>query len=398
MFTRPFDDINEGDLIHLIETKETEKRNVEYKVELPTELYESKKEFLADVSSFANAVGGYLVFGMREEAGIPVEIIGFTGINPDEQILRLENILRDSIEPRLQGVQIKAITLSSGSHAFILYIPRSWSRPHVVKLQSHWRFYSRNSAGKYPLDVGEVRSAFVESEGLPEKIRSFRNMRVSSIVSGETPISVKAGARIILHLIPFVSFEQAVSFSLSNLVNDPWSFSPIRYSTDTHRYNFDGYLTHTVIEDGTARGYVQVFRNGIIEAVDASILKLYGEERTIPSIVFEDELVKAVEKYLIAQKRILVPPPISLIITLVGVSGFYMAVNHSLDIFSDLKYVIDRDTLLLPEVIIWEYKNDASEFLHPIFDAVWNATGWPRSMNYNEAGEFRKGKNWVSAV
>ena len=62
------------------------------------------------------------------------------------------------------------------------------------------------------------------------------------------------------------------------------------------------------------------------------------------------------------------------------------------------KYVIDRDTLLLPEVIIWEYKNDASEFLHPIFDAVWNATGWPRSMNYNEAGEFRKGKNWVSAV
>jgi hypothetical protein len=202
-----------------------------------------------------------------------------------------------------------------------------------------------------------------------------------------------SGARIILHLIPFVSFEQAVNFSLSDLANDPWSFSPIRYSTDTHRYNFDGYLTHTVIEDGTTRGYVQVFRNGIIEAVDASILSLHGDERTIPSIVFEDELVKAVEKYLIAQRKISVPPPISLVITLVGVSGYYMAVQHSLDLFGDHKYIIERDTLLLPEVIIWEYENDVSQLLHPIFDAVWNATGWPRSMNYDDNGVFGKGSN-----
>ncbi|OGO14163.1 MAG: hypothetical protein A2Y53_06495 [Chloroflexi bacterium RBG_16_47_49] len=383
MLNKSFDEINEDDIVDLIKNKEPERRIIEYKIELPTEKPDSKKEFLADVSSFSNASGGHLIYGMKEKEGIPVEIVGIAESNLDKQIQRLENLLRDNIEPRLQGVLIKAIPLSSGSNVIFLRIPRSWSKPHVVRYEKHWRFYSRHSAGKYPLDVGEIRSAFVEAAGLPERIRSFRDMRLGSIVAEELPIPLLPGSRVILHLIPFISFEQAINFPLNDIANNPRALTPIYSITTGQRYNFDGYLTYGGIVGNEAHGYVQIFRNGIIEAIDAGLLMVKGDGRRIPINIFENRLIDAVEKYLHAQKKMTVPAPISLMLTLVGIRGYYLGVREELDPDFDTSRVIDKDTLLLPEVIIWDYEIDLRQMLHPIFDAVWNAAGWPCSMNYN---------------
>ena len=57
----PVDQINESHLCALIENAVAERRTVEYKRELPERHDEAKKEFLADVSPFANANGGDLV-------------------------------------------------------------------------------------------------------------------------------------------------------------------------------------------------------------------------------------------------------------------------------------------------------------------------------------------------
>lgn len=65
--------------------------------------------------------------------------------------------------------------------------------PHMVKLGGTFRFYSRNANGKYPLDVGELRALFAFSETTSERIRSFRQERLSSIVAGETPIVLEEG-------------------------------------------------------------------------------------------------------------------------------------------------------------------------------------------------------------
>ena len=42
-----------------------------YKQKFPTNSDVDRKEFLADISSFANASGGDLVFGITEENGSP---------------------------------------------------------------------------------------------------------------------------------------------------------------------------------------------------------------------------------------------------------------------------------------------------------------------------------------
>ena len=49
---------------------------------------------------------------------------------------------------------------------------------------------------------------------------------------------------------------------------------------------------------------------------------------------------------------------------------------------------IDRDTLILPDVVIDKMDIDAPQEMKPIFDAVWNACGFSRSLNYNEDGKW----------
>lgn len=55
----------------------SEGRTIDYKRELPGNSDGDKKEFLADVSSFANTSGGDLILGVDENAGVPIQITGF---------------------------------------------------------------------------------------------------------------------------------------------------------------------------------------------------------------------------------------------------------------------------------------------------------------------------------
>jgi predicted HTH transcriptional regulator len=67
MITKPFDQINHADIIDLLSNLVQEGRTIEYKEDLNFQDNSEKKEFLADVSSFANAGGGDIVFGVREK-------------------------------------------------------------------------------------------------------------------------------------------------------------------------------------------------------------------------------------------------------------------------------------------------------------------------------------------
>jgi predicted HTH transcriptional regulator len=66
---KAFDDIDETDLRQFVDDQVSEqKKTIEYKEILPDNKRESKKEFLADASSFANTVGGHIILGgLRSE-------------------------------------------------------------------------------------------------------------------------------------------------------------------------------------------------------------------------------------------------------------------------------------------------------------------------------------------
>ena len=99
-----FDAIDEAALRSLVDNQVAERRDLEYKRDLPGRADEDVKEFLADVTSLANAQGGDLIFGMEEAEGVATNLEGVGIADPDAEILRLESSLRDNVAPRLIGL------------------------------------------------------------------------------------------------------------------------------------------------------------------------------------------------------------------------------------------------------------------------------------------------------
>ncbi len=113
-FAKPLHEITENDLQRLIDDQVVENRQLEYKRELPGTRNEDKKQFVRDVVSFANSAGGHIIYGIAESNGGPTQFTPISEDEIDEAKLRLENIIRTSIEPTIQGLKIDSVKLATG--------------------------------------------------------------------------------------------------------------------------------------------------------------------------------------------------------------------------------------------------------------------------------------------
>lgn len=179
---RPLDQLEEDDLTELIAKQVPEGRALDYKRELPGGSDADKRELLYDLSSFANAGGGHIVYGMEETRGLPVALPGLGSVDPDSAVLRLDSAAAAAIDPRILGLSFRAVPLSAGGHAVVVAIPKSTAAPHMVTFGGQQRFWSRNSAGKYQMSVAELRAAFT-SAGLLAAIR----LDVEATLGGPAP-------------------------------------------------------------------------------------------------------------------------------------------------------------------------------------------------------------------
>lgn len=195
------------------------------------------------------------------------------------------------------------------------------------------------------------------------------------------PSNLSGHAKLVLHLIPYSIADSRVIFEVNQIYNSE-NFQAIATMDRNRRYNFDGVLAYA---DDT---YVQVFRSG---AIEAATTRLFNDERkSIPSISFEKEIIKIFPYYTALLRDLGVEPPLLLFLTLCGVKDYRMGVDPSRFFPRDIPgRPIDRDVLLIPEIVMEGWELEASKILRSSFDAIWNAAGWERSINYDENG------NWV---
>lgn len=175
------DGITLEDIENLITNEVCECRNLEYKLELP-DSGDKKREFLYDISAMANAGGGDIIFGIREDSGKPIAIEGIQTQNADSIILSFENSIRDCISPRIIGLAVRSLKVSEGQYIFMFRIPRTLNFPHMVTMGGTQRFFTRNSAGKYPMDVTEIRAAFLTGTSFIEQAKSWRMDRLNRLL------------------------------------------------------------------------------------------------------------------------------------------------------------------------------------------------------------------------
>ena len=384
-----FREIDEKALAALVASGVGESRTLEFKQDLQVATDEQKVEFLSDVTALANTDGGDIVFGMRAENGVAKELMGRRNFVPDGRIGQLENLLRDFVQPRVSGLQIDARALSTGTHALLVRVGRSFAAPHMVRHQGVTRFCGRNSKGKYDLDALQLRSAFLASEAMADKLRNFRLDRVNKLVSGNGPVALTAAHLIVLHLLPVVSarpdlrlgtadFQKLMNLSLPQ---------PMNSGGGGPSFNMDGLLIASSWGKDACNGYVQIFRSGFLESVESQTLMPKEQVgKIIPGVAWEKRMVEVFPGYVKALEGLNLPPPYVASVSLLGVRGYYMYVGQQY--WGACGRAVDREHLLTDEVLIEDTSKPAGRLLRPLFDQVWNGCGWAASLNYDENGDW----------
>ena len=404
MIDKELEQITEEDLQRLVINKVVENRTLEYKEELPKKTNEEKIKFYKEISSFANALGGDIIYGISEnsETRVPEKVKGLDVESVDEEIARLSSMISNGIEPRIiPAPKMQSVKLSNEKTVIIIRLYRSWTAPHRICFDKNHRFWIRDNNSKHEMDITELRNAFNLSGNMEERIQKFRMDRMQKILANETPILLPSenSSFLILHLIPLASFHpdpQYFDIKKNKEILDKFMIPMCSASLNNSngiwwkkRNNFDGFLTHQENRNNDIC-YVQFFRNGVIESVKQGIVYspqgipvIYGES-------IEDLLVQSITKYFNLLKQIGIQPPISLFLTLTGVRNVVMYIDTINPIIYSHTIKIDRDILQIPELIIENFDIQVEKLLKPAFDTIWNACGYDGSINYNEDGE-RKG-------
>ncbi len=251
IFGKPFEQITKADIDQLVANQVPEGRELDYKEQLPSNALDDKREYLYDLTSFANTSGGLLIFGIQEQrdtnnkpTGLPAAAQGLQGINPDTEIRRLESFQLTGVERRVPNVRIKDIQGFADGPIILVQIPKSWSAPHMVTLGGIHRFYIRNERGKALMTWHEIQSAFLVSESFGAKVRDFRDERLAKIIIGEElPTTLQGSARSVLHIVPASATDRSATVDVLLAKSDPQLLAPPGWN-DSHgrgqALNIDG--------------------------------------------------------------------------------------------------------------------------------------------------------------
>lgn len=393
MITKRIDQLTYADIEHLVEMKIPESRELDYKRDLPGRTDNEVKEFMADVSSFANASGGHLVYGIAtakdngKNTAIPDSISGVGNVNVEEVQNRLDDLIRSCIQPRIIGFHVRAISEEGKPTVVVIHIPRSWNAPHMISKGAS-KFYSRTSTGKQPLDVTEIRHAFAMSESVGEKIKAFRDERIGRILAGDAAVPLLSGATVVLHMIPLLSFAERNMLDMQVLDGAGDLIKLINSHSHPDRYRtFDGICASGRMRNGTG-GYTLLFRNGAIEAVDTYLLQYNekdGSGKQITSRAFEESIISAANNLYDIVKTLGIAPPVFCFLTLLNVRGFFCSYKNSQP---PDPLPFDRDHLFMPNILVEDAETPADKFLHPAFDIIWQSGGRSGSPFYGDDGRW----------
>lgn len=387
-------DVTQPDLERLVADQAQEGPHLDFKRDLPTNWDNSaKNEFVADVSAFANAGGGDLVFGVEEDGDARASALVPQVVNQDQEVRRIQDFLLHSIEPRIPGAQVHAVEVSTGGgsgHAIIVRVPQSWVGPHRVRTNQH--FYLREGARKRQLDVPEIRGLFLRSESQAQRVRDFRTERISRILTGDGAPTLLPGAILVMHLIPSEA-------ALGLMQVDPLTFLPSeragahylpvldRNGGGSPRINLDGalFLRHSS-DDAGAPGYSLLFRNGFFEATQVLDSPNRADDHgrfNLPSRAYEDVCIRLVEAFRAELAHLNAGAEMAALVSLLHANR--VRVGLPAEHFGVRDGLFDRQHVVLPDVLL-QADVSPEQALKPVFDLMMQACGLPRSLYYREDG------------
>lgn len=381
---KPLKDITPKDIFYHIENQVLESITLDYKRGLPGNSDNDKKEFLADISSFVNTSGGVIIYGIEEEkdeqgrnTGIPKGVTGLGSINVDQEKQRLEAIIREGLDPRLNNIDIQHLEIN-GKIILMIGLPRSLFAPHMVSYKKSGKFFYRTNSGKQQMDSREIKQAFLQTDQWEKETDNFRRKRIMEVRSLNFISNLQTDSSYFIHILPLGFKNHYIDIkthkdTLSSLI------APAYYSGWNYRFNLDGYLVFG--HEETCDSYVQYFRNGgveiyisplIIQEIKDGPLKLYGDD-------LEKITIEYISKYLSFTPILEVAPPFVIYLTLMGLKS--ISLRDSKFRYNST-YHFDKDEILLPGVFFEDFNDNITTLMQPVLDMFWQSAGWEGSPNF----------------
>lgn len=195
-------------------------------------------ELRSDVCSFANADGGYLIYGVQEDGeGIPKELVGIDISNKDRFELSLKDKLQ-AISPRIPAYSLSFIPLENEKHIVVLFIMHDYFAPYVhLEGEKDYRIYKRIGNSKKSIMYSELKNMFLQSMVLEKEIEQFRLERVESFRLKAAEAGDKSSPFLLLHIIPETFLDTNYNHSWFVLERIDRALSDIFYSFGCHRYS-----------------------------------------------------------------------------------------------------------------------------------------------------------------
>jgi hypothetical protein len=384
----PLDKITAADLDSLISTGVSESPVIDYKRDTYGKTDDEKREFLADVSSFANTIGGDIIIGMDETGGLPTVFTPISG-DVDAEVRRLESVALTGLEPRITNLRIRAIPVSGG-HVIVVRVPRSYVPPHRVIARNSNRFFARAGTSKYEPNVEQLRQLFTGGPHMLERMRAFQADRLVKITAGDAQIPLGRTGKVVLHVIPVPSFADGrMADIMSKLVKGhyvpyPLDAAGLSYNSTV---NLDGYLSYTPSVNGMPLAYAQFFRNGAIEGV--------GELRTSDNISshfitrdLTNLIVSRVRHYLNVVESYDLGLPVYVFLSFCNATRIVYRHADPIGMWNDSN-PLSREIVAMPEIYIDNYDVDVIDVMRPAFTTLWNAVGFLECDRYSEVPKWK---------
>ncbi|MEI2635432.1 MAG: ATP-binding protein [Methylotenera sp.] len=127
---------------------------------------ERRDEIVKDISAFANADGGILIFGITEKDHLPQALDdGVANDSIDREWI--DQIIQANITPPITGVTIIQIPASDKASYFVIAVPKSFRGPHQASDKKYYKRYNFRSS---PMDHYEIEDVIARRQRVPRLV------------------------------------------------------------------------------------------------------------------------------------------------------------------------------------------------------------------------------------
>jgi hypothetical protein len=246
----------------------SESKTLEFKRELPGTTDDGKVELCKDICAFANGGGGDLVFGIAEASGAAGKVFPLHS-NADGDIRRINQTLDALVEPRIGGLEFMPVAVDDG-YVLVVRVPISFDGPHSIRIRAanSRRFVIRAANGVSEMTFDQIRTAFDRTATLAERAEAFIKGRIQSLLVDGPTVHMRGGTLLVTHAVALSSVAGTLVAPIRDMHQRFTDYRSTYWTSIDRMFNVDGLCVTGELGNGDRRGYVQVYRNGIVERVE----------------------------------------------------------------------------------------------------------------------------------